>query len=170
MNMSFAAPAGPLALISGCHARTAEQCDALHGLVQHLARFGCDVQAQGLSRQILRHFDAAAMQNHAEEEEFLFPTLLESMAGSDAVCLREMTSSLTRQHRVLEDLWQGLRPQLRAVASAASAALSGADVAAFIRSNQGHIDSEASELLPMAARLFTDSELAYLHSALHPHH
>lgn len=41
----------------------------------------------------MRYFDTAA-RHHEDEEQDLFPALLESMAGSDAVCLRELTASL----------------------------------------------------------------------------
>ncbi|MFI5445107.1 hemerythrin domain-containing protein [Polaromonas sp. UC242_47] len=160
---------GPLAIISECHAQTLHQCTALRRLLLVLCEHGCDVQAQQLSLHILQHFDAAAFQNHAEEEEFLFPTLLESMAGSDAVCLRDMTSGLTQQHRVLEHMWAALRTQVSAIAGAQSAALDASAVEAFIEANQQHIEREASEMLPMAGRLFTDNELAYLRHALDGH-
>ncbi len=166
MTVSFAASGSPLATISGCHTRTSQQCADLRRLVLHLGECGCDAQAQQLSRQILQHFDSAAFQNHVEEEAFLFPTLLESMAGSDAVCLREMASSLTRQHRALERMWEGLREQVSAIATAGSAALGAVDVEAFIEANQRHMECEEAELLPMASRLFTDNELAYLRDAL----
>ena len=38
-----------------------------------------------------RHFDADAPHQQAVEAGCLFPALLEAMAGSDAVCLRQMT-------------------------------------------------------------------------------
>lgn len=161
---------GPLAIISDGHAHTLHQCTVLRRLLLLLCERGCDAEAQQLGLQILQHFDSAAFQNHAEEEKFLFPTLLESMAGSDAVCLRDMTSGLTQQHRVLEHMWAALRTQVSAIASAQSGALDASAVEAFIEANQQHIAREASEMLPMASRLFTDNELAYLRHALDGRH
>ena len=53
--------------------------------------------------------------------------LLESMAGSDAVCLRELTASLCNDHRQLEQRWAVLRRWLLQVAQ--GAASTPADVA-----------------------------------------
>jgi hypothetical protein len=38
----------------------------------------------------MRYFDVAARQHHEDEEQDLYPALLESMAGSDAICLRQV--------------------------------------------------------------------------------
>ena len=47
----------------------------------------------------MRDFDTSARHHHDDEERDLFPALIESMAGSDAVCLRELTAALTAEHR-----------------------------------------------------------------------
>lgn len=51
---------------------------------------------------VMRYFDSAARHHHEDEELDLFPALLESMAGSEAVCLRDLTASLCNDHRRLE--------------------------------------------------------------------
>jgi hemerythrin-like domain-containing protein len=66
-------------------------------------------------------------------------------------------------------LWAGLRTQISAIASAQPVALDASAVEAFIDANQRHVEREASEMLPMASRLFTDNELAYLRHALEGH-
>ena len=63
----------------------------------------------------MRYFDTSAKQHHADEEQDLFPALLESMAGSDPVCLRELTAALTAEHRELEARWQDVRAVLERV-------------------------------------------------------
>ncbi len=81
------------------------------------------------------------------------------MAGSDAVCLRELTASLCSDHRVLEQRWAALRQRLLKVAEGAASTLADADVQGFVHLYEQHIAREEAELLPMAARLLSDAEL-----------
>ncbi|HSI55083.1 MAG: hemerythrin domain-containing protein [Ramlibacter sp.] len=163
--MRFAG-ASPLGLFSQCHARTLEECLDLRKLVLLLRETGWSTRAQQASRDILRHFDQEATQNHVEEEACLFPALLDSMAGTEPDCLREMTSTLARQHSGLERMWARLRPQLEAICTGQSAALSSADVEDFIEANVRHIESEENGLLPMAQRLIAGRELPRLRSSI----
>ena len=81
------------------------------------------------------------------------------MAGSDAVCLRELTASLCRDHRLLEQRWASMRQRLLQVAKGAASTLADADVPGFVQLYEQHIAREEAELLPMAARLLSDAEL-----------
>jgi hemerythrin-like domain-containing protein len=138
------------------------QCETLLRLLDHLQIHGPDLPAQEAARAVMRYFDTAARHHHEDEEQDLFPALLESMAGSDAVCLRELTASLARDHRRLEQRWAALRPQLLQVAAGNTSTrvdLAGADVPGFVQSYEQHIAREENELLPMAARLLSDVEL-----------
>ncbi|MEO8278265.1 MAG: hemerythrin domain-containing protein [Ideonella sp.] len=149
----------PLEMLAACHGRVANQCDTLRRLVAHLISHGADRQAHEAAAAVMRYFDTSARHHHDDEEVDLFPALIESMAGSDAVCLRELTQSLTAQHRELEQLWRSLRRRLEQVAAGKAALLPEEDVLAFIGLYERHITREESELLPMAARLLSDAEL-----------
>ena len=149
----------PLEMLAACHGRVQNQCETLGRLVQHLGRHGADLQARQAAAAVMRYFDTAARDHHADEEVDLFPALIESMAGSDAVCLRELTTSLVAEHRELEHRWRGLRRQLEPVAAGRSASLAGDRVADFVGLYERHIAREESELLPMAQRLLSDAEL-----------
>jgi len=126
-----AAPASgfeaPLEMLSACHLRVERQCVTLRRLVAHLLGRDPDDEARAAVAAVLRYFDTAAKDHHADEETDLFPALIESMAGSDAVCIRELIDSLTLDHRAL-----GSR---------------------FIRLYERHIAREEAELLPMVSRL-----------------
>lgn len=152
-------PEGLLEMLARLHARTLQQCATLRRLVLYLAECGCDEQARRVGDTVLRYFDEVSSQYRSDEEEDLFPALLESMAGSDAVCLRELTSGMTREHRTLETMWARLRTPLAAVASGKSSLLDSAEVEAFVALHHSHIEREQTELLPMAARLLTDEAL-----------
>lgn len=159
-------PEAPLEILAACHERIRHQCATLRRLVPHLARHGADARARTAATSVMRCFDASVKDHHADEEESLFPALIESMAGSDAVCLRELTRGLTAEHRALEAAWQLVRDALVRVAAAESAFLATDDVEVLVNLYQGHIAREESELLPMAERLLSDDDLAQIGRAM----
>lgn len=149
----------PLAVLYACHQRIHKQCATLRRLVPHLQQHGTDMQAREAAAQVLRYFDTASVHHHADEEQDLFPALLESMAGSDAVCLRGLIDALRLQHRELDVCWQELRRVLDRVAAGESVRLDGAAVEALTEAYAVHIAREEAELMPMAARLLDDNAL-----------
>jgi hemerythrin-like domain-containing protein len=149
----------PLEMLAACHGRVQQQCGTLLRLLPHLREHGPDRAAQEAASAVLRYFDTAGRHHHEDEEHELFPALLESMAGSDAVCVRELITALCDDHRALERRWAELRAGLLQVADGAASALADADVPGFVKHYQDHIDREEAELLPMAARLLSDAEL-----------
>lgn len=156
----------PLEMLAACHGRIESQCATLRRLVPHVAANGADSQARTAAVNVMRYFDTSARHHHEDEEQDLFPALIESMAGSDAVCLREMIQGLTADHRALEAAWQRLRRVLERIAAGASAPLAADDVEAMIGLYERHIEREESELLPMAARLLSEDELARIGRAM----
>lgn len=89
----------------------------------------------------------------------LCPALIESMAGSDAVCLKGMTQGLAEQDTSLGRRWPGIR-----------AALGGHDadpaaLAAWIEDYRAYLRCADEELLPMAERLLDDQALEQLRIA-----
>jgi hemerythrin-like domain-containing protein len=151
----------PLEMLSACHHRVEQQCATLRRLVAHLGTTnGADADARVAVAAVLRYFDTAAKDHHADEEADLFPALVESMAGSDAVCIRQLIDALTLDHRALESHWQRLRLSLQGIAAGASwPPLASVDVEPFIALYERHIAREERELLPMAQRLLTDEAL-----------
>ena len=161
---------GPLEMLSGLHARTLEQCQALQRLMLDVRDRGCDTLSRRTALAVLRHFDACASEYRSDEEEDLFPALLESMAGSDAVCLRELTGAMAQQHRTLQAMWERLRKPLLAVASGKNASPDSGTVDVFVALYQSHIEREQVELLPMAARLLTDEALDQVWDSMRKRH
>lgn len=149
----------PLEMLAACHGRMAAQFATLRRLDAHLARRGADRAAQEAATAVMRYFDLAAPHHHADEEQDLFPALIESMAGSDAVCLRALTAALAADHRTLEAAWRRLRRALQPLAAGDASAWQTGDAAAFIDLYERHMAREDTELLPMAQRLLSDAEL-----------
>ena len=156
----------PLEMLSACHLRIEQQCSTLRRLVPHLAAHGADGEARAAAASAIRYFETAARHHHADEEDNLFPALIESMAGSDAVCLRELTRGLSAEHRELEARWRRARQVLERVVAGEDASLAAADVEALVGLYERHIEREEQELLPMAARLLGDEALDMIGRAM----
>lgn len=161
-----AGPDAPLDLMSACHDRMGRQCATLKRLAAHVASHGADPAAQTAAASVLRYFDTAAVHHHSDEEEDLFPALIESMAGSDAVCLHALVDGLTQEHRQLEAAWRRLHGPLEALGAGQAAELDAGRVEAFCDQYAAHIRREEDELLPMAARLLDDRVLADIGHAM----
>lgn len=161
-----AGPEAPLEMLAACHIRIERQCSTLKRLAAHLADRGATEEARSAAASIVRYFDSAAVQHHADEEQDLFPALIESMAGSDAVCLRGLTEGLSADHRELEARWQRLRGMLENVLAGDAAALDAEAVEAFVDLYALHLQREEDELLPMAARLLGDDDLTRIGRAM----
>lgn len=166
----FHAPAAgfdePLQLLSGCHDKLRNRCDTLSRLPAHVAKHGADDQARSAAQSIVRYFDGPALFHHADEEEDLFPALLEAVAGSDAVCLRALFDRLSSEHRQLESQWQRLRPVLLDIHEGSAAKLSEQDIQRFIQDYADHLQTEDEELLPMAHRLLPPGALEQMGKAM----
>lgn len=156
----------PLEMLAACHGRMERHLALLERLGAHLADHGHDGQARDAAAQLLRYFDRAAPDHHADEERDLFPALLESMAGSDPVCLRELTASLSDDHRRLEAGWRPLRTLLQRIADGEPEALDPAAAQAWVADYRRHLAREDAELLPMAARLLDDDAIVQVGRAM----
>ncbi|MGA0584552.1 MAG: hemerythrin domain-containing protein [Castellaniella sp.] len=101
-------------------------------------------------------FDGPARAAHDILEQRLFPALIESMAGSDAVCLKGMTGGLARDRADLDRRWrQTVRPALDSAATPAT----GEELAKWAEDCLAWLARTDGELLPMAARLLDDAAL-----------
>jgi hypothetical protein len=145
--------------MAGCNQRLLRHCAALRRLALYVGECGFDGEAGAATGRLLYFFDRVLPLHHADQKADLFPALIESMAGSDAVCLHEITEGLAQQHREVWRLWQRLRPALLDLASGRAAALPVHEIEAFITHCHAVVAREDGELLPMAARLLSDGDL-----------
>src|SRR4029079_1173822 len=106
----------PLATLLACHQQIGRQCETLAGLVPYLEQRGADEEMRAGVATVIRYFDMATLQYHADEEVDLFPALLEANARSDPRCLRALTQLLSAEQCELESRWRRLRKVLAAVA------------------------------------------------------
>ena len=106
-------------------------------------------------------FLAAMALHRADLDADIFPALRISMAGSDAVCIREMHERLAAQLDALALQWQRLL-----TATAGPPAHLPADGEALCALCRAIVDFETRELLPMAERLLDDATLAQMNAAM----
>lgn len=161
-----AGPDAPLDMLGACHTRVEKQCRTLERLAPHLIQHGSNADACEAATAVLRYFDIAAVHHHADEEQDLFPALLEAMAGSDAVCIRDLCRMLSDEHRMLEQHWQQLRTVLQAIAQGLPAELTPDRVSAFTSAYRSHMAREDQELIPMARRLLGELALEQMGRAM----
>jgi hemerythrin-like domain-containing protein len=159
----FDAPAAgfeaPLEMLSACHGRVERQCQTLLRLVPHLAANGSDQAAREAAQNVMRYFDTSAKHHHADEEEDLFPMLLQAAPESEHAQLRELVDALLAQHRELELAWSQVRWKLEGVWLGMQPDLGAEEVGRLVELYRVHIAREEEELLPLAARLLEGAQL-----------
>jgi len=156
----------PLEMLSACHGRVERQCETLLRLLPHLAAHGPDAAAREAAHNVMRYFDTSAKHHHADEEDDLFPALLEAASPEGRAALRELIDALRAQHRELEQAWGVVRRQLEAVHGGTLRELNAATVGRLVERYRSHIAREEAELLPLAARILGPAQLDGVGSAM----
>ena len=138
----------PVGMLRACHRRMERQLGTLVRLRRHLPENHADGDARHAATAILRYFDTAAVNHHADEEDSLFPRLHASAPDTDP-----LLAALAGDHMKLAARWARLRPLLAAIAAGSGAHLPVKDVEEFCAAYAAHIACEEAELLPRAAAL-----------------
>lgn len=146
----------PLGMLSACHGRIERQLATLARLQRHLPGNGADRDARAAARGILRYFDTAAPNHHADEEESVFPRLARARPGG----VDALIADLERDHATLADNWRRLRPLLAAICGGQRANLSPGQVATVTAAYEAHIAKEERDVFPLAARTFDAATIA----------
>ena len=146
----------PLALLTACHRRLERELATLDRLQRHLPEHGSDADARAAARAILKYFDTAAPNHHADEEASLFPRLV-------AVAPREielLIVELENDHVALNLSWRHLRPQLAGIAAGVRSTLSPAEVERIRVAYDTHIEREETYVFPFVVRTLDGPMLA----------
>jgi hemerythrin-like domain-containing protein len=140
----------PLGMLRACHGRIGRQLETLSRLQRHLPENGCDHDARAAARGILKYFDTAAPNHHADEEASVFPRMVRARPGG----IEALIADLERDHATLALNWRRLRPLLAAIAGGQRANLPPGQVATVTAAYEAHIAREERDLIPLAARTF----------------
>jgi len=154
--------ASPLQRLVDGHVRAQRHVEALGRLARAAGGAAPSPDQREAARAALHHLDHRVPVEDAAIRDTLMPALIESMAGSDAVCLRELGDAAMAARRDVASAWRSLRPALAALADGAGAPLDPAAVALLAERCAFARRIEAGELLPLAARLLDDAALAAL--------
>lgn len=156
----------PIAVLKHCHDRIRKQLLTLQKLLDHLPKFGADLDAKQGSAAILRYFNQAAPHHHADEEQDLIPLLQSCAKAEDAIVLKRLLPEIMQEHQQMDAAWQLLMPQLAAIASGSSATLSAEPARQFVALYATHMEKEETHIAPMAKRLFSPEQMARLGAAM----
>ncbi|MCG6966825.1 MAG: hemerythrin domain-containing protein [Chromatiaceae bacterium] len=147
----------PLGLLAACHQRMLGFCDLLERLQPWVESHGIDDDATEAARRVMHYFDTAGELHHRDEEADLFPLL----ASEES--LRPLIERLQREHQTLDQHWQVLARQLRALLQGQTdlTALRAA-IDSFCSVHREHIRMENQQLLPAAGSLLSAAQLRAL--------
>ena len=163
LNSGASAPSfdHPLEMLHACHGKILSQCDTLQKLATHLDKQGCDESAQQAAQGVLRYFDTAGRLHHQDEEIDLFPAL-RANATEEKARLESLLEKLLAEHIEMLSAWEALRLVLVELAAGRHTPIPKSLLHRFIASHTTHIDTEETEILPIAAKIIDTSQLAAL--------
>lgn len=164
-----AGPEAPLEMLAACHEKIRQQCATLQRLVAHIETRGIDADARQAASNILRYFETAGKLHHQDEEEDIFPALIESMTAQEAVHSlhpENLMQTLSADHRTQDALWLPLRNALTRIARGEQTTLTATDVLPWLTQHAQHLQQEDDVLLPMAKRLLSNAALEKIGRAM----
>lgn len=148
----------PIAMLIACHDRVRQYAALTEKLAIHLQKNGADAAAVAGAQSILRYFDVAAPLHHQDEDDDLFPALLQKARPELACVIQEVTA----EHAELGALWQQVRVALLAVVAGDAKALTLSVAREFALRYPAHAAREELEIYPFAAILLSELDLAQM--------
>jgi hemerythrin-like domain-containing protein len=130
-------------------------------------------RARQVARDTLDLIDKAVLEHHAQEEEELFSAVLRSAeAGHERQRVQSLVSRLMDEHREIEELWKGLKPEVARAASGRTATLPPDAVDLLLGLYRQHAQTEERDFLPLAQEILgrNENHMAALGLALHLRH
>lgn len=153
----------PIAVLRHCHERIRKQIKTMQRLLEHLPRFGANLEAQQAAQAVLNYFNKSAQHHHADEEQDLMPMLQQAVQpGEDADLLAQLVPKILKEHQKMDAQWAVLALQLEDIASGESAQLSENDVQTFGELYASHMVKEETYLAPMAMRWLSPQQMQQL--------
>lgn len=135
----------PFGMLVACHARMRQQLGTLTRLQRYTTENGVDADARAAAGAILRYFDQAAPNHHADEDRSLLPRVL-----ARAPQLARLIEGIGADHRTFERDWRKLRPLLSGIAAGRNSALPPALVRTVCEGYLAHLEREEARLFPAA--------------------
>jgi hemerythrin-like domain-containing protein len=151
----------PIGMLHACHRRLEGRLDTLARIVEVFRDREEDRydQAAGAAGMAIRYFCGAAHHHKCDEEESLFPRMIEADASVSA-----LLDALEADHLALENRWASMFPTLEKIAEGLTPTdaelLELAEDLAFLDAGyRKHIQQEDQTIFPTAVRLLAPDEL-----------
>jgi hemerythrin-like domain-containing protein len=135
----------PFGMLVACHVRMRRQLATLARLAQHVPEHGADADARAAASAILRYFDEAAPNHHADEDRSVLPRVLERRPE-----LADLVAGIGAEHQTLDRQWRKLRPLLSGIAAGRNEALPPLLVRTICDGYLAHLEEEEARLFPAA--------------------
>jgi iron-sulfur cluster repair protein YtfE (RIC family) len=142
----------PLELLYACHERVRRFTSTAGRLAVHVRAHGADAEAREAASNVLRYFDLALPNHHADEEEDVFPAL--RRLGDAAV--DQAIDDLLAQHETLGAAWGEVRPWLVGIAAGETPASEPAVLPSFVADYAAHAELEERAVFSALSRLPDD--------------
>ncbi|WP_293763658.1 hemerythrin domain-containing protein [uncultured Aquitalea sp.] len=143
----------PLDMLLACHDKIRRFCDQLDKLPAYIAEHGVNEPVKNTIDSVVRYFDVAGPAHHTDEEEELFPVLLERVPDA-----APRIEQLSAEHGYLHSCWNAIRDDLVALRNGDIKSISQNAVEEFVRQYREHAASEEAWLIPTADHALTDEE------------
>ena len=139
----------PFELLYACHDKVRRFSALAGALSTHVSANGVDSEARTAASNILRYFELALPNHHADEEEDIFPAL-RALADST---LNAAIDAILDEHCTLARLWQQVRPWLNQIADGRRPDATPLALANFVTAYPAHAAREEREIFPALNRL-----------------
>ncbi|MDF0604527.1 hemerythrin domain-containing protein [Neisseriaceae bacterium TC5R-5] len=144
----------PLEMLQACHTKIYRFCEQLEQLPDYITQYGLDEAARNSIDSVVRYFDQAVPEHHTDEEEELFPLLLERVATAAA-----RLEQLSAEHGYLTSSWDTIREDLLALRDGQISFINKGELEEFARQYRDHAAAEEAWLFPTVTIMFTPEEL-----------
>ncbi|BBH15145.1 hemerythrin domain-containing protein [Chromobacterium haemolyticum] len=154
---SAAAPSfeQPLEMLQACHDKIRRFCDQLDQLPSYIEQHGVDEAARNTIDGLVRYFDLAGPAHHSDEEDELFPLILERVPTAAS-----RLEQLSAEHGYLHSCWNAIRDDLLALRDGKIHSISRNELEEFARQYREHATAEESWLFPTAASAISAEEMS----------
>lgn len=147
----------PIGMLKACHQRILGFCELMEKIVVHADEKGVDKEVEQAAQKVRRYFSLAGLHHTADEEQDLFPLLIESSSQTAAVI-----QELQRDHVAINALWK----QLDAILSRPTLIDETPEfanwVTQFSDTYREHIKTEETELFERAVQILNAGQLEQL--------
>ena len=153
----------PLELLKACHEKIRFHCNLLVRLCHYLENHAVDQDAIKTAEQVLRYFSSSAVFHHLDEDDDLYPILLDK--PTIKAVTKELIQQLQQEHDLLERQWLKFEGILK---NQSLNQLPGMlDEALLLKTTyEQHIENENQQILPEAEKLLTKHEQTSLGQAM----